>query len=163
MFYTVNIGVFMDKNIEFYYKSDSVNRKVLYSMSILWNKVTAGLDAALSEYNLNISKFNILMIIKHVGKEEGIQQNEISKRLLVTPSNITQLLDKLESDGMITRNSKPNDRRVKIIRTTDKASFVLDKVLPIYIHESDKLTASLTGEEIVSLEKLLEKWILQIK
>ena len=58
------------------------------------------------------------MIIKHLGQQNGIQQNEISKRLLVTPSNITKLLDKLEKENMITRNSKTNDKRVKLIKIT---------------------------------------------
>ncbi len=153
----------MDKEIEFYYKTDSETRKILYSLSILWNKITANMDAVLSEYKLNISKFNILMIIKHVEKEDGIQQNEISKRLLVTPSNITKLLDKLEAEGMITRNSKPNDRRVKLIKITTQASKLLDKVWPLYTKESTKLTSCLSEKDINIIEKLLEKWVLNLK
>ena len=137
----------MDKTIEFYFKNGSENRKVLYSMTILWNKISTRMDAVLSEFKLNVSKFNILMIIKHIGKEDGIQQNEISKRLLVTPSNITKLLDKLENDGMITRNSKKEDRRVKLIKITKSASKLLDEVWPVYT------------KDVNNIEKYLNKWI----
>ena len=111
----------MDKEIEFYYQGDDEYSKVIYSLSILWNKISMSLDSVLSKANLNISKFNILMIIKHIGKDNGIQQNEISKRLLVTPSNITKMLDKLEKDSLITRNVQKDDKRIKLIKITKSA------------------------------------------
>ncbi len=149
----------MDKAIEFYFKNGSENQKVLYSMTILWNKISARMDAVLSEFKLNVSKFNILMIIKHLGQAEGIQQNEISKRLLVTPSNITKLLDKLEAEGMITRNSKKEDRRVKLIKITKTASKLLDEVWPVYTKEVDNLTSILSGNDVCNIEKYLNKWL----
>ncbi len=149
----------MNKNIDFYYKDDSTNRKVLYSLSLVWNIISCRLDALLSKYELNISKFNILMIIKHIGGNEGIQQNEISKRLLVTPSNITKLLDKLEKDCLITRNAKENDRRVNLIKITDKASKLLDDIWPVYIKETDKITENLKTNDIENLENILRHWL----
>ena len=99
------------------------------------------------------------MIIKHLGQAEGIQQNEISKRLLVTPSNITKLLDKLEAEGMITRNSKKEDRRVKLIKITKTASKLLDEVWPVYTKEVDNLTSILSGNDVCNIEKYLNKWL----
>ena len=153
----------MNKNIEFYYKDDSENRKVLYSLSIIWNSISTRLDSILSKFDLNISKFNILMIIKHIGSDEGIQQNEISKRLLVTPSNITKLLDKLEKDELITRNAKKNDRRVNLIKVTEKASRLLDNIWPIYVQETDKLTENLEKKDIKDLKNILIRWLSYMK
>ena len=103
------------------------------------------------------------MIIKHVGGYDGIQQNEISKRLLVTPSNITKLLDKLEKEGLITRNLKQDDRRAKLIRITDFGSKRLDKAWTLYIKTTKKLLDKIAAVDADYVEKVLVDWLINIK
>lgn len=149
----------MQKNIDLYFDRQDDNSKLIYTIGLLWGQISTTLDSLLANYGLNISKFNILMIIKHVGQENGIQQNEISKRLLVTASNITKLLDKLEKDGMITRNDKKGDRRVKLIKVTDSTSKLLDEVWPVYLEEINKLVSALKETDRKNVEKLLLNWL----
>ena len=79
---------------EIYMRPRNPHSKLIYITGMLWNILNEGLEKTLAQVGLNNSKFNILMIIRFVGGENGIQQNEISKQLLVTASNITKLLDK---------------------------------------------------------------------
>ncbi len=153
----------MDKDINLYFENQTEDAKLIYTIGILWSQISTRLETVLSKFDLNIAKFNILMIIKHAGTKEGIQQNEISKRLLVTASNITKLLDKLEKDGMITRNSKENDRRVKLIMITDTASKLLDKAWKIYQKEVNAITAKMPEKEAKELNKKLLEWLTNIK
>lgn len=153
----------MDKNIDLYLTNQTEQAKLIYTIGILWSQISTKLETVLAKYNLNIAKFNILMIIKHIGGKQGIQQNEISKRLLVTASNITKLLDKLEKDGMITRNSKENDRRVKLILITDFASEILDDAWKIYQKEVKKITVKIPEKEAKELNLKLLEWLTNIK
>ncbi len=153
----------MKKNIDLYFEGQDENSKLIYSIGLLWGQISSKLDVILSEYSLNISKFNILMIIKHIGGTEGIQQNEISKRLLVTASNITKLLDKLEKDGMITRNDKQGDRRVKLIKVTEPAYKLLDEVWPLYSNAIKDITSYITKSDAKILDKILLEWLTNIK
>lgn len=155
--------VLMDKKLDLYYENQKDSSKLIYTLGILWVQIVSKLDNILAQANLNTSKFNILMIIKHIGKEQGIQQNEISKRLLVTASNITKLLDKLEKDGMITRNAKENDRRVKLIKITDFASKLLDDIYPSYQHEIEKITQNMQNSDVQLLNQKLVEWLTIIK
>ena len=152
----------MDNNIDIYFDNQDKNSKLIYTIGLLWGKISSNLDEILQTKNLNISKFNILMIIKHAGGYDGIQQNEISKRLLVTASNITKLLDKLEKDGLITRNSKKDDRRVKLIRITDYGSKLLDTVWPEYKQAIEKLMSKFAPEKVDEIEKILLEWLTNI-
>ena len=152
----------MDKKLDIYFEAQNDNAKLVHIPGLLWGKINSELDFLLSDYNLNVSKFNILMIIKHLGQQNGIQQNEISKRLLVTPSNITKLLDKLEKENMITRNSKTNDKRVKLIKITSSASELLDKVWPLYLEKVCLLTKLSDKKDVILLEKLAYKWLCDI-
>ena len=152
----------MDNNIDIYFENQDESSKLIYTIGLLWGKISSNLDEILQTKNLNISKFNILMIIKHAGGYYGIQQNEISKRLLVTASNITKLLDKLEKDGLITRNSKKDDRRVKLIRITDYGSKLLDTVWPEYKQAIEKLMSKFAPEKVDEIEKILLEWLTNI-
>ena len=153
----------MDSNIEIYFENQDEKSKLIYTIGLLWGKISSSLDGVLQKNNLNISKFNILMIIKHIGGYDGIQQNEISKRLLVTASNITKLLDKLEKDGLITRNSKKDDRRVKLIRITDYGSNLLNQVWPEYKRTMEELISKIPSDKIFAVEKILLEWLTNIK
>lgn len=153
----------MQKDIDLYFEGQDENSKLIYSIGLLWGQISTKLDSMLGQYGLNISKFNILMIIKHIGGEQGIQQNEISKRLLVTASNITKLLDKLEKDGMITRNDKQGDRRVKLIKISEKTSKLLDEVWPIYNKTIKEITSSINKTNAKALDTILLEWLLKLK
>ena len=153
----------MKKDLDLYFEKQNDSSKLIYTIGLLWGQISNKLDSLLSKYNLNIAKFNILMIIKHIGSKDGIQQNEISQRLLVTPSNITKLLDRLEKDKMISRNPKENDRRVKLIKISVTASSLLDEIWPYYSAEVIKITEKLAENDKQDIEKILVEWLTNIK
>lgn len=148
---------------EIYMRPRNPHSKLIYITGMLWNILNEGLEKTLAQVGLNNSKFNILMIIRFVGGENGIQQNEISKQLLVTASNITKLLDKLEIDELITRNNKDGDRRVKIIKITEKGSGLIDKIWVDYNKTVNALTPNMTDNELDALTDKLVTWYKDIK
>lgn len=148
---------------EIYMRPRNPHSKLIYITGMLWNILNEGLEKTLAQVGLNNSKFNILMIIRFVGGENGIQQNEISKQLLVTASNITKLLDKLEIDELITRNNKDGDRRVKIIKITEKGSGLIDKIWIDYNKTVNALTPNMTDDELDALTDKLVTWYKDIK
>lgn len=148
---------------EIYMRPRNPHSKLIYITGMLWNTLNEGLEKTLAQVGLNNSKFNILMIIRFVGGENGIQQNEISKQLLVTASNITKLLDKLETDELITRNNKDGDRRVKIIKITEKGSGLIDKIWVDYNKTVNALTPNMTDDELDALTDKLFTWYKDIK
>ena len=148
---------------EIYMQPRNPHTRLIYITGMLWNTLNEGLEKTLSKVNLNNSKFNILMIIRYISGENGIQQNEISKRLLVTASNITKLLDKLESDGLITRNNKSGDRRVKIIKITPEGSSLIDEIWADYNKTANALTPNMTDDELQALIDKLVVWYKDIK
>ena len=146
------------QDINFYIGKQDENSQLIHLIGLLWGRLSSHLDKVLSEVNLNIAKFNILMIIKHVGQEKGLLQNEISNRLLVTASNITKLLDKLEIDSLITRNAKENDRRAKIIKITKKGADLLDGIWQEYQNAVREISPEISNAEKKTLIKNLQNW-----
>jgi DNA-binding MarR family transcriptional regulator len=54
----------------------------------------------------------------------GCKMSEASARLGVTPRSVTKLVDGLEAEGLVKRESHPNDRRATILRLTERGGLV---------------------------------------
>ena len=69
---------------------------------------------------------------------------EVSRRLYVTPSNVTGIIDRLQKKGYVARNRKEGDRRVALITLTESGR-QLSQTIPDPIEK--KLIAALADLE----------------
>ncbi|NCU32975.1 MAG: MarR family transcriptional regulator, partial [Candidatus Moranbacteria bacterium] len=79
--------------------------EIIYASALIYGLVHQRISDYLKEYDLTVGKLNILIAVKHHGGEQGLSQVELSKHLIVTPSNMTKMIDKLEKDGFLTRSA----------------------------------------------------------
>lgn len=139
-------------------EGDTVENNIVYCTAGVFSLLERKITDYLRAYNLSPSQFNALMIIKHIGKEKGLSQIEIGDRLIVTASNMTRLLDKLTKEGLIERTAQENDRRVNLIKITEKGSKMLDQAWPGYQKVIQEITNGLTKSDLKQLSDLLLKW-----
>jgi MarR family 2-MHQ and catechol resistance regulon transcriptional repressor len=109
-------------------------------------------------YALSPVKFNTLLLLKHLGGKNGLSQNEICHHLIVSPSNITHLIDRLIADHFVERHLSKSDRRVKIIKITPEGSAILDKLFHGYGEMIQQSVYVLERSEVEQLAGLLLKW-----
>jgi DNA-binding MarR family transcriptional regulator len=75
-------------------------------------------------WDLSLAQFDALAMI---GRHNGLTQQELAARLLVTQGNITQLLDKLERRGLLRRCP---EGRVNRLVLTEAGKQLHDLVVP---------------------------------
>lgn len=146
------------KNFGIEIKKDNYQEVAVYGLARIYSLIDKEISAYLRPYNLSLAKFNALMVIKHIGKDNGLSQIEIGRRLIVTASNMTRLLDKLAKEGLIERLSQKGDRRVNIIRITKKGTDILDKAWPGYYKKVLSLANLLEKNELKQAANLVVKW-----
>lgn len=66
-------------------------------------------DDALGKVGLSMPKFAVLSELTAAGKPLSL--SELATRLSCVKSNMTQLVDRLEGDGLVRRVDDPSDRR----------------------------------------------------
>ena len=71
--------------------------------------VEARLEAALEPFGLSLAKFGALAQLAAAG--EPLPLSTLAERRACVRSNITQLVDRLEADGLVKRSDDPRDRR----------------------------------------------------
>jgi len=134
------------------------NDFIVYNIGRLYVLLNQYLSAAYKEFGLNPAKFNLLMHIKHIGKDRGIIQNELGGKLYVSAANITKLIDGLEKRGWIERVPSREDRRAKLIKITLKGLSLLDKVWLRHVQALNSLLPQFSAEEKKKFNQFLERF-----
>ena len=75
------------------------------------------------------ARFTLLLTL-YFARDHLLAQNEISRELSVSRTNITNLVDGLERDGLVERVPNPADRRVSYARLTEDGERACLEVLP---------------------------------
>ena len=138
------------------------HEEIIYSLAFLYNIISRNIEQYLRPFGLSLGKWNILLVIQHQGGEKGMPQVEISKHLIVTPSNMTKMIDKLEQEGLVARSSLDGDRRVNMIKVTQKGKTVIEAAWPGYEDRMKQAVACLQEDRQRRLAGLLTGWLAKV-
>jgi DNA-binding MarR family transcriptional regulator len=79
--------------------------------------VLTEVDRALRPMGLTFARYELLMLLSF-SRNKALPVTKVGERLMVHPTGITRLLDKLEQDGLVRREPNPNDRRGTLAHIT---------------------------------------------
>ena len=82
---------------------------------------------ALKPFDLTITQYNVLRILRGAG-DTGLCRNEVGERLVTQVPDVTRLLDRMETSGLINRRRNGEDRRFVATHVTDKGLKLLEKI-----------------------------------
>jgi DNA-binding MarR family transcriptional regulator len=97
-----------------------------------------------AERNATLARFDVLAALdRHPG---GMNMGALSRALLVSNGNATQLVQKLAKDGLVRMRPAPDDRRSSIVRLTPRGRDEFDRLAAAHHDWIDALLAGLDGE-----------------
>ena len=99
-------------------EADHLAIRLWLRMLACTNLVGQRVSANLRAYGTTLPRFDFLSQLQRF--PGGLRMAEISRRMMVTAGNITRLAEQLEAEGLITRAPAAGDRRVAIVRLTDR-------------------------------------------
>jgi DNA-binding MarR family transcriptional regulator len=105
----------------------ALEERVFVSLMRATDALSRGAEALLKPYSLSATQYNILRIIRGAG-EKGLACREIGCRLITRDPDITRLLDRLESRGLLARAREAQDRRVVKTRITTEGLWLLKEL-----------------------------------
>lgn len=116
-------------------------------------RVEAAFEAELAPIGLSLSKLNVLAILLEAG--EPIPLSRLATRLACVKSNVTQLVDRLESEGLVARIDDPNDRRSVLAAITDLGRGKSAEGAIVMQTVDATLFAGLDGDDRARVERFL--------
>ena len=86
-----------------------MNESIAFALMHAGHRVEARLEEALAGVKLSGAKHAALSVL--VTQDQPISLSELAAKLTCVRSNVTQLVDRLEADGLVKRIDDPADRR----------------------------------------------------
>ena len=133
----------------------SLEEEVILNIARTAEYLGSSLAGVLKAANLTLTQYNVLRILRGAGAE-GLSCSEISERMVTKESDITRLLDRIESQGLISRERPANNRRLVIASITDEGLRVLAELDAPVDENNQRLVGHLGKEKLKTLNELLE-------
>ena len=128
-------------------------RTWLYLIRVV-NKTERRLVAQLEQYSLTPAQFDVLA---HLQRTPPIVQQQLADRLLVTKGNVVGLLNRMERDGLVTRQPHPEDGRAHLVSLTEQGATLAAQVIPEHEALVAEYLALLPPEDQHSLHDVLRR------
>ena len=124
---------------------------VLHAASALETRV----EERLADAGLSLPKLAALHQLSQAG--DSLPLGQLAERLACVKSNVTQLVDRLEADGLVVRAADPNDRRSRLAVLTEVGKTTYARGSQIQQQTEREIFATLSKEEASTLHTLLAK------
>jgi len=138
-------------------KSIPLVQRTIIHLSLVNNKITEELNAALKPFGVSLQQFNVLRILRGQ-KDQPANLSTLNERMVTKMSNTTRLVDKLLAKGYVDRETCPSNRRKVEITITDEGKNALQAMDKAITQTEKQLVGSLGKKEMESLNILLDKF-----
>lgn len=117
--------------------------------------IQSAVDTALKPHGLTFARYEALILLTFA-KNSSLPMRVMGERLQLHPTSVTNIVDRLERDGLVKRMGHPTDRRTTLVEITEdgreRAHEATQAVTAI-----DFGIDGLTGRQVEQLIELLTK------
>ncbi len=117
--------------------------------------VERALAWALEPFAVTTAQFELLQVIGRLGKS-GAGCSELGRHLAAPGPDVTRMLDRLDSAGLVARKRDHKDRRVVHTQLTEKGEELLHNAGPAVHHAERSVFNGLADNERAQLDVLLQ-------
>jgi DNA-binding MarR family transcriptional regulator len=130
-------------------------RSGLFAVLHVASSLEARVEAKLAEVGLSLPKLAALHQLAQAG--DSLPLGQLAERLACVKSNVTQLVDRLEADGLVMRAADPSDRRSRLAVLTETGKSAYARGATIQQQSEREIFSALSKEESSALHALLSK------
>ena len=112
------------------------------------------LEDDLAKAGLTPPQFYVLATIGYAG---GLPFGEIGAKMMVTVSNLTGIVDRLEEKKLAVRQRDATDRRVVYVVLTDKGTKLYKSTIPLFEQSVEKIFAGIEKPDQKELSAIFRK------
>ena len=105
-------------------------------------------------FGLTGSKWKIIVVLS---LKEGITQKHIADMAFVEAPTLVPVIDKMEKEGYLTRQSDPKDRRNNLIFMTKKSRDIVDPIIECILEIRNMGLNKISKKDMEIAKKVLEQ------
>jgi len=93
----------------------------------------------------------------------SINVRELALEMGVTPGNVTSIVDRLVGQGLVGRSESPEDRRIVLLRLTDKGRKTITEIHETQQSDMRRFLERMSAEDISALHQGMNSFLAAIK
>lgn len=133
----------------------SLHQEAFLSLGRTETLLTGALERMLEPHGITLTQYNVLRILRGAGAD-GLCRNEVRDRLVARTPDVTRLLDRMETAGLVSRIRGEEDRRLVHTRLTKKGRSLVDELDRPVAAEHQRRLGHMTAAQLQQLVELLE-------
>lgn len=137
-----------------------LNQFAPYLMNCISARYNANIADALKAQNMTTTQMRILAVL---AVNSGLTVNELSVFAVTEQSTMSRTLDALEEQGLIRRQARADDMRVREIHILDKGRAAFERIWPVVYDMFAQMFDGVTPEEYQAFAATLHKMLRNIR
>ncbi|MEO1401714.1 MAG: MarR family transcriptional regulator [Cyanobacteria bacterium J06635_1] len=114
-------------------------------------------ETVLAGFGLTVWSFDMLATLRRQGPPYQLKPTELYKWLMLSSGAMTNRIDRLEKEGLVTRLRDPDDRRSVIVQLSDAGIERIDETMPVLFERENQFLADLSQTETATFIALLKQ------
>jgi DNA-binding MarR family transcriptional regulator len=135
-----------------YEAPDDAKRRAWVQTLRVTQLVERQIVVVLARHGLTLPQFDVIATLRF---SEGVTQQELAERLLVTKGNVCGVLDRLEALGWVERRPDPQDRRANRLHLTAAGRRKIGQVMPEHDAVMLAVMKGVSDADVKTLRKVL--------
>ena len=108
------------------------------------------------EQGLPLAAYDVLLRLARA-PARALRMTDLAERVMLSPSGLTRLVDRLAAKGLVERKTDPRDRRVALAGLTDEGRSLLRKAAETHLRGvREHFTARLSEGQLRNIASALE-------
>lgn len=132
-----------------------IEEKTIVNIIFTSNRISTIFEEILKQHGLsNQQQYNILRILRG-NHPEGLCIQDLKYRMLDKNSDVSRLVDKLLSNGLVSRTEDQENRRKVVVKITIEGLNLLTQIQPD-IQNFQKILNKIPSQELQTLNEILD-------
>ncbi len=129
--------------------------EVLSRVTRLARHLDRARGSAFAAHDLEVWEFDVLAALRRAGSPYELSPGRLLQQTLVTSGTMTNRIDRLEDQGLVTRRTDPTDRRGVLVSLTDTGRVRVDAALADLLDSEHQILSALPDDQRRQLAALL--------
>lgn len=136
--------------------SFSESMSLLVALHLSSVKSSKRLDRSLSVHGISFNEFLVLHFLT-VAHKQTLNRTEIAENLGITASGATRLLNPMDKNHLVEKQSNPRDARVSLVKLTDTGEQIYKDAFTSFQHTSESMLPEARQYQIETVLTFLNK------
>lgn len=138
------------------------NKELLHSFVMNMQSINRYLRTMASNQSENPITRVQWLLLRHLQRNDSCSIGELAEHLDVRSSTMSQMVDRLEKNGIVYRASNPKDARVKTVVLSEKGKEIIQEREMLWVDSLAQPFQNFSTEEKENLLNLMDKLVSHI-